>query len=77
MKTFYRILNSYFILKRGTSMQYILYIVITTTLIYSQDCNQNNWQQYNPNLEYCDLAGVNIAWADMSGFNFFGIISLL
>ena len=36
-------------------MKYILSVFITVSVMYSQDCNANNWQQYSPNLEYCDL----------------------
>ena len=53
-------------------MKYIFCVFITISVMYSQDCNANNWQQYSPNLEYCNLEGVNIAWEDLSGFNFFG-----
>ena len=53
-------------------MKYIFCVFITISVMYSQDCNANNWQQYSPNLEYCDLEDVNIAWTDVSGFNFFG-----
>ena len=54
------------------NMKYILCVFITVSVMYSQDCNASNWQQYSPNLEYCDLEDVNIAWTDVSGFNFFG-----
>ena len=48
------------------------FFLIATAIVYSQDCNQNNWQQYSPHLQYCDLEDVNIAWEDLSGFDFFG-----
>ena len=53
-------------------MRYVLFIFIAVSVVYTQDCNANNWQQYSPNLEYCDLEDVNIAWMDLSGFNFLG-----
>jgi len=52
-------------------MKNLLLIILITATAYSQ-CNSSNWQQYSPNLEYCDLENVNIAWEDVSGFNFFG-----
>jgi uncharacterized protein YjbI with pentapeptide repeats len=45
---------------------------IAASVLYSQDCNADNWQQYSPNLEYCDLEDANIAWMDVAGFNFLG-----
>ena len=52
-------------------MKNLLLSILITATAYSQ-CNSSNWQQYSPNLEYCDLENVNIAWEDVSGFNFFG-----
>jgi len=52
-------------------MKKLLLILLIAGSLYSQ-CNQFNWQQHSPNLEYCDLENVNIAWEDVSGFNFFG-----
>ena len=53
-------------------MRYVLFMFIAASVVYTQDCNANNWQQYSPNLEYCDLEDANIAWIDVSDFNFFG-----
>ena len=53
-------------------MQYIVYSFIMTAMIYSQTCNQDNWQQYSPNLENCNLEGANIAWTDLTAFNLSG-----
>ena len=53
-------------------MRYVLFMFIAVSIVYTQDCNANNWQQYSPNLEYCDLEDANIAWTDVSDFNFFG-----
>ena len=52
-------------------MKSLFFILLIAGTAYSQ-CNSSNWQQYSPNLEYCDLEDVNIAWTDISGFNFFG-----
>tara|TARA_Y100001970_G_scaffold18650_2_gene20937 strand:- start:6882 stop:8675 length:1794 start_codon:yes stop_codon:yes gene_type:complete len=53
-------------------MRHVFFIFIAVSVLYTQDCNANNWQQYSPNLEYCDLEDANIAWMDVSEFNFFG-----
>ena len=53
-------------------MRYVWFMFIAVSVVYTQDCNANNWQQYSPNLEYCDLEEVNIAWTNVAGCNFFG-----
>ena len=52
-------------------MKNLLLAILIIGTAYSQ-CDSSNWQQYSPNLEYCDLENVNIAWEDVSDFNFFG-----
>ena len=47
-------------------------VLVFFNIAYFQECNQNNWQQFSPNLEYCNLENVNIAWTNLSGFNFLG-----
>jgi hypothetical protein len=52
-------------------MKHLFLISCILSFVYTQ-CDQTNWQQYSPNLEYCDLEDVNIAWTDLSGFNLSG-----
>ena len=30
-------------------------VLVFFNIAYFQECNQNNWQQFSPNLEYCNL----------------------
>ena len=52
-------------------MKRLFLISCILSFVYTQ-CDPTNWQQYSPNLEYCDLEDVNIAWTDLSGFNLSG-----
>ena len=52
-------------------MKHLFLISCILSFVYTQ-CDQTNWQQYSPNLEYCDLEDANIAWTDLSGFNLSG-----
>ena len=49
-----------------------IYFFSIFAICYTQDCNQNNWQQFSPDLENCNLEGANIAWEDLSSFNLSG-----
>ena len=48
-------------------MKYIKSCLIITMLLsvgYSQ-CNESNWQDYYPDMAYCDLEGADLAFADL------------
>ena len=50
-------------------MNYVKSCLIITMLLglgYSQ-CNESNWQEYYPNMGWCDLFGANLSYANLEG----------
>ena len=47
-------------------MKNLLFITMLLGVGYSQ-CNESNWQEYYPEMEYCDLEGANLTGAYLSG----------
>ena len=52
-------------------MRNLLFITMLLGIGYSQ-CNESNWQEYYPNMEYCDLAYANLAGAELGWANLYG-----
>ena len=47
-------------------MKNLLLITMLLGVGYSQ-CNESNWQEYYPNMAYCDLQGADLSGADLWG----------
>ena len=66
-------------------MKNILFITMLLGVGYSE-CNEDNWQEYYPNMAGCDLEGANLyeanlkgvdlARADLQGVSFKGVENL-
>ena len=54
-------------------MKYLLLITMLLGIGYSQ-CNESNWQEYYPDMAYCDLEGANLSGAFFVGANLEGTI---
>ena len=47
-------------------MKNILFITMLLGFGYSE-CNESNWEEYYPNMGWCDLFGANLSWANLEG----------
>ena len=52
-------------------MKNILFITMLLGFGYSE-CNESNWEEYYPNMGWCDLFGANLSWANLSQTNLSG-----
>lgn len=57
-------------------MKYLIVKLLLTGLVYSQDCNEINWEKYynskGRNMRGCDLTDANLTGAYLEGANLEG-----
>ena len=52
-------------------MKNILFITMLLGFGYSE-CNESNWEEYYPNMGWCDLFGANLSQTNLSGAYCYG-----